>query len=89
MPTLAICVAYTAYSGQVPGLADQYMNLTTDNLNLTGYGPNQLLDGGSGEDAIQVTSGNNVLDDRAATGDIWDTLVNFHAGEAATLFGVT
>ena len=99
----------TPYSGPVAGLADQYVNLTADNLNLTGYGPNQFLHSGSGEDAIQVTSGNNVLDggtgsnflvggtghdtfftdDRAATSDIWDTLVNFHAGDAATLFGVT
>ena len=99
----------TPYSGPVAGLADQYINLTTDNLNLTGYGPNQFLHSGSGEDAIQVTAGNNVLDggtgsnflvggtghdtfftdDRAATSAIWDTLVNFHAGDAATLFGVT
>ena len=64
---------------------------------------------GSGNDAIAVSSGTNVMDggtgsnfltggsgtdtffvdDRAATADIWSTVSNFHAGDAATIWGVT
>jgi hypothetical protein len=29
------------------------------------------------------------VDDRAATADIWSTVAGFHAGDAATIWGVT
>ena len=77
--------------------------------------PNVFIRTGGGDDAIQVTSGTNVLDggtgsnflvggtgadggtdtfftDARATNanggaPVWNTLVNFHAGDAATLWG--
>jgi hypothetical protein len=40
------------------------------------------LTGGSGADTFFV-------DDRGAAADIWSTVNNFHAGDAATIWGVT
>jgi len=50
-----------------------------------------VLDGGTGSNFLVGGSGTDTffLDDRAATADIWSTLVNFHAGDAATIWGVT
>ena len=99
----------TPYTGPVPGLQEQYINITPDNLNITAESPNWFLHTGSGEDAITAQSGVNVLDggtgsnfltggtgqdtffvdDRGPTADIWSTVNNFHAGDAATVFGVT
>jgi hypothetical protein len=103
--------AGTAYTGPVTGITSQYININQDSLNITASTPNWFLHSGSGEDALQVTGGINVLDggtnsnfltggtgagsdtffvdDRGATADIWSTMVNFHVGDAATVFGVT
>ena len=54
--------AMTPYAGPVAGIADQYINLSTDNLNITATTPNVFLHSGSGEDALQVSAGTNVLD---------------------------
>jgi len=98
-----------AYTGPVAGLTSQYINVTSDSLNISVTTPGWFLHSGAGEDAIAATSGINVLDggtgsnfltggsgtdtffvdDRNATADIWSTLVNFHAGDAATIWGVT
>ncbi len=98
-----------AYTGPVPQLQDQYINVSPDNLNITANINNVFLHSGAGEDAIQALGGTNVLDggtgsnflvggtgddtfftdDRAATSSIWDTVVGFHAGDSATVFGVT
>jgi hypothetical protein len=97
------------YPGPVAGLQHQYINTTSDGINITASSPNWFIHSGSGEDAIAVSSGTNVLDggtgsnfltggsgtdtffvdDRAATADIWSTVVGFHAGDAATIWGVT
>ncbi len=101
----------TAYSGPVPGLTSQIIDITTDNLNITAQSPNVFIKTGSGEDAIDVSkvNGNNVLDgstgsnflvggtgndtffvdDRGPTSTIWSTVAGFHAGDSATVFGVT
>jgi len=50
------------YTGPVSGLQQQYVNITTDNLNITSTTPNWFIRSGGGEDAIAVTSGTNVLD---------------------------
>jgi len=101
--------AVEAYSGPVSGLQDEYINITTDSLNIIAHTPNWFIHSGGGNDAIAVSSGTNVLDggtgsnfltggsgadtffvdDRAATADIWSTVNNFHAGDAATIWGVT
>ncbi len=97
------------YTGPVSGLQQQYINVTTDNLNITATTPNWFIHSGSGEDAIAASSGTNVLDgstgsnfltggsgadtffvdDRGPASDIWSTANNFHAGDAATIWGVT
>lgn len=97
------------YNGPVTALNDQYINISSDNLNITANINNVFLHSGSGEDAIQALGGTNVLDggtgsnflvggsgddtfftdDRVATTSIWDTVVGFHAGDSATVFGVT
>jgi Ca2+-binding RTX toxin-like protein len=50
-----------------------------------------VLDGGSGSNFITGGSGADTffVDDRAAPTDIWSTVDNFRAGDAATVWGVT
>jgi len=50
------------YSGPVSGLQDEYINITTDNLNVSVSTPNWFIHSGSSEDAIAVSSGTNVVD---------------------------
>ena len=98
-----------AYHGPVAGLKNEYINITSDNLNVSAFTPNWFIHTGSGTDAIAVNSGTNVLDggtgsnfltggsgtdtffvdDRGPTADIWSTVNGFHAGDAATIWGVT
>jgi len=97
------------YAGPVAELQDQYINVTTENLNISASTPGWFIHSGSGEDAIAVSNGVNVLDggtgsnfltggsgtdtffvdDRGPTADIWSTVVGFHAGDSATIWGVT
>jgi V8-like Glu-specific endopeptidase len=99
----------TAYTGPVQGVQNQFIDVTTDSLNVAATSPSWFIHTGSGEDAIAVTSGTNVLDggtgsnfmtggggtdtffadDRNATASIWDTINNFHVGDAATIWGIT
>ncbi len=101
--------AMTPYNGPLTYLNDQFVDITSDSLNITATQPSVFLHSGSGEDALQVSSGQNVLDggtgsnflvggsgsdtffidDRGATAPIWSTLVNVHAGDSATVWGVT
>lgn len=98
------------YSGPVPGLSQQLILVTPDNLNISATVPNVFIHSGSGTDAIDVSrvNGNNVLDgstgsnflvggtgrdtffldDRNAASDVYSTVVNFHSGDNATIFGV-
>jgi hypothetical protein len=54
----------TPYSGPVAGLQSEFIDTTSDNLNVTANVPNVFIHAGSGEDAINVShaGGNNVLD---------------------------
>jgi beta-glucanase (GH16 family) len=105
----AVPLGVQPYTGPVSGLQYEYINVTSDNLNISVSTPNWFIHSGSGEDAIAVSSGTNVLDgstgsnfltggsgndtffvdDRGPTADIWDTVNNFHVGDAATIWGVT
>ena len=51
-----------AYSGPVAGLQNQYINITTDSLNISTATPNWFIHSGAGNDALAVSSGSNVLD---------------------------
>lgn len=52
---------------------------------------NNVLDGSTGSNFLVGGTGSDTffVDDRAAPTDIWSTLVNFHAGDGATIWGVT
>jgi Ca2+-binding RTX toxin-like protein len=97
------------YAGPVAGLQEQYINITSDSLNIAVNTPNWFIHSGGGTDAIAVSSGTNVLDggigsnfltggngsdtffvdDRSPAADIWSTVANFHAGDSATIWGIT
>ena len=97
------------YVGPVAGLVQQYINVIADPLSIAVSSANWFVHSGSGDDAIAVSGGTNVLDggtgsnfltggtgtdtffvdDRAPPADIWSTVNNFHAGDAATVWGVT
>jgi serralysin len=97
------------YTGPVSGLQNEYINITSDSLNISVSTPNWFIHSGGGNDAIAASSGINVLDggtgsnfltggsgtdtffvdDRGPTADIWSTVSGFHAGDAATIWGVT
>ena len=98
-----------SYTGPVSGLQNEYINITSDSVNIGVSTPNWFLHSGSGTDAIAANSGINVLDggtgsnfltggsgtdtffvdDRGPAADIWSTVNGFHAGDAATVWGVT
>jgi len=106
---LSVPVVANHYRGPVAGLHGEYINISSDNLNVTASSPNWFIHTGSGMDAIAVNSGTNVLDggtgsnflvggsgtdtffvdDRGASADIWSTVVGFHQGDGATIWGVT
>lgn len=52
------------YTGPVTRLANQYVNISSDKLNLTATRPDNFIHTGSGDDAIDVSlvNGSNVLD---------------------------
>lgn len=57
-------------------------------------GGTNVLDGGTGSNFLVGGTGSGsqdtfFVDARNATADIWSTVANFHAGDAATLFGIT
>lgn len=62
-----------------------------DAIDVSRVGGTNVLDGSVGSDFLVGGSGSDTffVDDRAATADIWSTVVNFHAGDAATVWGVT
>jgi V8-like Glu-specific endopeptidase len=50
-----------------------------------------VLDGGTGSNFLTGGTGNDTvfLDNRGPNADLWSTVVGFHAGDAATIWGVT
>jgi phospholipase/lecithinase/hemolysin len=96
------------YTGPVAGLQQQYISITTENLNISASTPNWFIYSASAASAITASGGTNVLDGtgsdfftggsgtdqffvdaRAATATIWSTITNFHAGDSATIWGLT
>jgi len=89
-------------------LQGQYIYGGSDNMLFSTQAPNAFIHSGAGDDAIQVTSGQNVLDgglgsnfltggtgtdtfftDARSPGAVWNTIQNFHVGDAVTLWGFT
>jgi Ca2+-binding RTX toxin-like protein len=60
---------------------------------ITVHGGTNVLDGGSGSNFLTGATGTGhdtfFVDDRSASADIWSTVVNFHAGDDATVWGLT
>ena len=103
---LATQQAMTAYTGPVAYLNDEFVNITSHNVNMSTTQQNVFLHSGAGDDALQVAAGQNVLDggsgssflvggtgtdtffvDGRNANPTWSTIVNFHAGDDATLWG--
>jgi Ca2+-binding RTX toxin-like protein len=63
----------------------------TDALDVSTANGNNILDGSTGSNFLTGGNGTDTffVDDRAAPADIWSTVNNFHAGDAATIWGVT
>jgi hypothetical protein len=65
-----------------------------DGLSVAGVGGRNVLDGGLGSNflagSLNPTSQDTFfVDDRGATADTWSTVLNAHAGDSATIWGVT
>jgi hypothetical protein len=62
-----------------------------DAINASNVTGNNILDGSTGSNFLLGGSGDDTffVDDRASSADLWSTVINFHAGDAATVFGVT
>ena len=58
---------------------------------IVAIGGTNVLDGGTGSNFLSGGSGSDTffVDDRSPATDIWSTVNGFHAGDAATVFGVT
>lgn len=55
------------YTGPVGDVQRQYVNITPDSLNISVSAPNWFIHSGSGQDAIAVSGGNNVVDGGAGS----------------------
>jgi len=62
----------------------------TDAINVSQAGGNNVLDGSTGSNFLTGGSGNDTffLDDRSPSADVFSTVVGFHSGDNATVFGV-
>ena len=69
------------------GSGEDAINVSqVDGINVLDGGTNSnFLVGGTGSDSFDTF----FIDDRSPSADIWSTVVNFHAGDAATVFGIT
>ncbi len=58
-----------------------------------GDGGTNVVDGGAGSNFIKVNEFNSAttvfIDNRVAIADTWNTVLDFHKGDAATIYGVT
>jgi hypothetical protein len=62
-----------------------------DAIDVSHANGNNVLDGSTGSNFLVGGSGNDTffVDDRDPSSDIWSTVANFHAGDVATIFGIT
>jgi len=65
-----------------------------DALDVSGVGGTNVLDGGTNSNFLVGGKGATshdtfFVDDRSPGADIWSSVANFHAGDAATIWGVT
>jgi len=55
------------YTGPVPGIQEQYVDISPDSVNITAKAPNYFIHTGSGNDAVALLSGTNVVDGGAGS----------------------
>ncbi len=62
-----------------------------DAIDVSHANGNNVLDGSTGSNFLVGGSGKDTffVDDRGPSADIWSTVANFHAGDGATIFGIT
>jgi hypothetical protein len=62
-----------------------------DAINVSHANGDNVLDGSTGSNFLVGGTGDDTffVDDRNPSADIWSTVANFHAGDAATIFGIT
>jgi Ca2+-binding RTX toxin-like protein len=62
-----------------------------DAIDVSHANGNNVLDGSTGSNFLVGGSGDDTffVDDRSPSADIWSTVAHFHAGDAATIFGIT
>jgi hypothetical protein len=62
----------------------------SDTINVSGVNGNNILDGGGGSNFLVGGSGNDTfyLDARNQTSNTFSTIVGFHSGDSATIWGV-
>jgi hypothetical protein len=62
----------------------------TDAIDVSKVNGNNILDGSTGSNFLTGGTGADTffLDDRSPVADVFSTIVNFHAGDNATIFGV-
>jgi Ca2+-binding RTX toxin-like protein len=62
-----------------------------DAIDVSHANGNNVLDGSTGSNFLVGGTGDDTffVDDRSPSADIWSTVANFHAGDAATIFGIT
>jgi hypothetical protein len=65
-----------------------------DAIDVSHVGGTNVLDGGAGSNFLVGGTGYGsfdtfFVDDRSPPADIWSTVANFHAGDAATIFGIS
>ena len=62
-----------------------------DAIDVSRGGGANVLDGSTGSNFLVGGSGNDTffVDERGQSADVWSTIVGFHAGDEATLWGVT
>lgn len=63
----------------------------TDAIDVSRGGGTNVLDGSTGSNFLTGGTGDDTffVDDRSATSPIWSTVVGFHSGDNATVWGVT
>jgi Ca2+-binding RTX toxin-like protein len=62
-----------------------------DAIDVSHANGNNVLDGSTGSNFLVGGTGEDTffVDDRSPSAAIWSTVSNFHAGDAATIFGIT
>jgi Ca2+-binding RTX toxin-like protein len=70
---------------------DWFIHTGSSDDAITVHGGTNVLDGGTGSNFLTGGTGRDTffVDDRAASADIWSTVVNFHAGDDTTVWGLT